>query len=155
MINRRVLKKQATKVRAVHLDKCSMMPGRRKMKRKSMSELYVNGNSTEDTEEWQKELQRHCEEVYTDHDETREVQEKRIEYSKKEGDPHFTDDGRRAEITVDLVVQARAKMSENQVNGPEDAVASEMIEQLPLENIYIITKCFHERSMGQMEAPSS
>ena len=43
------------------------------------------------------------------------------------------DDGRRAEITVDLMLQARAKMSENKVNGPEDAVVSEMIKQLPLE----------------------
>ena len=41
-------------------------------------------STEEDREEWQKELQRHCEEVYTDHDETREVQEKRNEYFKKE-----------------------------------------------------------------------
>ena len=32
---------------------------------------------------------------------------------------------------LDLVLQARAKMSENKVNGPEDAVVSEMIKQLP------------------------
>ena len=46
-------------------------------------------------------------------------------------------------------------MSENKVNGPEDAVVREMIKQLPQEKIYIITKCFQERVMGQMEAPSS
>ena len=46
-------------------------------------------------------------------------------------------------------------MSDNKVNGPEDAVVSEMIEQLPLEKIEKITKCFQERCMGQMEAPSS
>ena len=45
------------------------------------------------------------------------------------------EDGRRAEITVDVVLQARAKMSENKVNGPEDAVVSEMIKQLPWEKI--------------------
>ena len=61
-------------------------------------------------------------------------------------------DGRKAEITVDLVLQARAKMSDNKVNGPaEDAVVSEMIKQLLLEKIYTITKCFQERFMGQME----
>ena len=71
----------------------------------------------------------------TDPEETKEVQEKRIEYLNKKGDRRFTDDGRGAEITVDLVLQARAEMSENKVNGPEDAVVNEMIKQLPLEKI--------------------
>ena len=35
-------------------------------KSKPLTELYVKGHFTEDREEWQKELQRHCEEVYTD-----------------------------------------------------------------------------------------
>ena len=56
---------------------------------------------------------------------------------------------------VDLVLQSRAKMSDNKVNGPEDAVVSEMIKQVPLEKILIITRCFQERFKGQMEAPSS
>ena len=34
----------------------------RKVRRKPMSELYVNGNFTEDREEWQRELQRHDQE---------------------------------------------------------------------------------------------
>ena len=59
------------------------------------------------------------------------------------------------EITIDLVLQSRAKMSDNKVNGPEDTVVSEMIKQLLLEKIYTITKFFQERFMGQMEAPSS
>ena len=42
-------------------------------KRKPSTELYVNGNFTEDREEWQQELLRHCEGVYTDPDETRDV----------------------------------------------------------------------------------
>ena len=66
--------------------------------------------------------------MYTDLEETREVQEKRIQYFKKNGDQHVTDDGRRAELTADLVLQARTKMSENKVNGPEIAVVSEMIK---------------------------
>ena len=59
---------------------------------------------------------------------TKVVQEGRIEYFKRQGDQHFTKNGRGAEITIDLVLQARAKMSENKVNGPEDAVASEVVE---------------------------
>ena len=61
---------------------------------------------------------------------------------KKTRDRQFADDGRGAEITVDLALQARAKMSENKVNGPEDAVVSEMNMLLTF-------------LVGQMEAPSS
>ena len=155
VIRGRVPKKQATKARAEHLGKCCLAPGKRNVRGKPMSELYVNGNFKEDREEWQIELQRHCAEEYTDQEATREVQENRIEYFKKMGDQQFTVNGRRAEITVDLVLQARAKMSDNKVIGLEDTVVSEMIKQLPYEEICIITKCFQERFMGQMEAPNS
>ena len=60
--------------------------------------------------------------------------------SRREGDQQFTQDGRGAEITIDLVLQSREKMSDNRVNGPEDAVVSEMIKQLPQEKIHIITR---------------
>ena len=73
------------------------------------------------------------------------MQEKNIEYFRKKGDWHFTEDGRGSEITRDLVLQARAKMSENKFNGPEDPVVSEMTKQLPLEKICTITQCFRER----------
>ena len=46
-------------------------------------------------------------------------------------------------------------MSENQVHGLEDAFVSEMIKKLPLEKIYVTTRCFQERFMGQVDAPSS
>ena len=64
---------------------------------------------TEDRKEWNQELHRHCEGVSTDPEETKKVQKGRIEYFKRKGDQHFTDDGRRAEITIDLVLQDRAK----------------------------------------------
>ena len=64
-------------------------------------------------------------------------------------------EARNAEITVDLVLQARAKMCDNKVKGPEDAVVSEMIKQLSFEKIHITTRCFQERFVGEMEAPSS
>ena len=102
-----------------------------------------------------RELQRHCEEVYTDHGEPREVQDKRIEYFRKNGDQKFTDEGRKAEITVALVLQSRARMSENKVNGPDDAKVSDMIKQLTLKKVYIVPRCVQKRFMGQMEAPSS
>ena len=54
-----------------------------------------------------------------------------------------------------MVLQARAKLSDNKVNGPEDAVVSEMIKMLPLEKIYTLARCFQDRSMGQMDAPGS
>ena len=46
---------------------------------------------------------------------------------------------------MDLVLQARAKLSENKVNGPEDAIVSEKIKRLPMEKIYTATKCFQDR----------
>ena len=39
-------------------------------------------------------------------------------------------------------------MFNNKVNGSEDAVVSEMIKQLPLVKIYIITKCFSRTLYG-------
>ena len=53
-------------------------------------------------------------------------------------------EGKTAEIIV---------MSDNKVNGPADAIVSEMIKQLPLEKIFTIARCFQERFMGQMEFP--
>ena len=46
-------------------------------------------------------------------------------------------------------------MSDDKVNGPDDAVVSEMTKHLPLEKLYIITRCFQERFLDQMDAPRS
>ena len=64
--------------------------------------------------------------------------------STKKGDQQFTIDGRKAEIRIELVLQARAKMCDSKVNGPEDKVVSEMIKHFLLEKIYT-----------KIEAPSS
>ena len=74
-----------------------------KDKSKPPTELCVKGHFTQNREEWQKELQRHCEGVYTDQEEMREVQEESIEYFKKKGNSQFSEEGRNEEITVDLV----------------------------------------------------
>ena len=50
VIKKRVLKKQARKARAEHLVKCCLAPGRRHVRRKPLSKLYVNWNFTEDSE---------------------------------------------------------------------------------------------------------
>ena len=54
-------------------------------------------------------------------------------------------------LAIYRVLQTRAKLSENKVYGPEDAIVSEMIKRLPMEKIYTITRCFQERFMGIME----
>ena len=59
--------------------------------------------------------------------------QKRELHSSKDGDRHFTEQGRVAEMTIDLVSKARAKLSEHKVNGPEGSLVSEMIKQLPQE----------------------
>ena len=84
--NRRVLRRQARKARAEHLVRCSLEPVKKKAKRKPLTEFYLKGHFTEDRSEWQRELRRHCEEVYPDMDETKEEQETRNEYFfKKKG----------------------------------------------------------------------
>ena len=83
--------------------------------------------------------------MYTDLEETKVVQKN--ECFKEKGNQRFTQDGRNAEITVDLVLQARAKLSDNKVNRPENAIESEMIKKLPMERIFTKAMCFQERFM--------
>ena len=56
---------------------------------------------------------------------------------------------------MDLVLQARTRLSDNKVNGPEDAIVSEMIKRLPMEKIHTIARCFQERFLGLMKSPNS
>ena len=48
-IMRRVLRRQARKARAEHLVRCSLVPGKSKAKRKTLTELYVREHFTEDS----------------------------------------------------------------------------------------------------------
>ena len=73
---------ETRKARADHVVKCGMISGKKIVKRKPLTELCVPGKFTEDREEWNQELQRHCEEVCTDLEHTRKVQKERIEYFK-------------------------------------------------------------------------
>ena len=82
----------------------------------------------------------------TDQEETEEVQESRIEHFKKEGDLQFTEDGHSAGVTVDLVLQARTKLSDNKVNGPEDAVMSEIVKKLPRKRFTLLRGAFRNVS---------
>ena len=104
--------------------------GKRKVRRKPLSELCVNGNFTED----RKTGKESCRGTVKKCTLTRRRREK---YKKTDLKEHqqFTMEERHAEITLDLVLKARAKLSDNKVNGPEDAVVSEMISQLPLKKI--------------------
>ena len=87
VIKRRVLKKQARKARADLLVKCGLMPGRREIKR------LRKGN-------------KNCRNIVKRCTLTQMKQEtckkKGSNISKKKGDRHFAEDGRGAEITVDL-----------------------------------------------------
>ena len=73
-------------------------------------------------------LKRHCEGVSSYKDETVEVHKERIMKFKKTGDRDFTEEGRVAEITVDLVLRAKARMAKD--SGLEDSVFAEMIKEL-------------------------
>ena len=103
---------QARKGRAEHAVKCKLMLGKRISKRQLLTELYAKTEVL-----GRQKSQRHCAVVYVDPVEATDEQKKWIMKYNEDGDGHFTEQGRVAEITVDLVLQARAKMSENEVNG--------------------------------------
>ena len=48
-------------------------------------------------------------------------------------------------ISVDLVLQVRAQMGDNNFHEPEDNVECELIKLLPLEKFYLIARCYQER----------
>ena len=66
-------------------------------------------------------------------EETIGKQEDRIEKYHRDEDRHFTEEGRVAEITTDLVLEAWIKMAEERFNRPEDFLVTEMMKQLPQE----------------------
>ena len=118
-----------------------------------LSELYVNGDFTEDREECKESCRGTVKRCTLIGKRREKYKKKKIEYFKKKGDREFTMVGRQAEVTVDLVLRASAKMSDNKISGPKDAMVSEMVKILPLENFYTTTKCFQERFVGPMNAP--
>ena len=79
----------------------------------------MDGSLSEDRAVWKTEPQRHCKEVYVDVEESAEKQKERIMQFRADRFWHCADDGRIADITVDLVLRARARMAEEKVHGPE------------------------------------
>ena len=69
---------QAKRARAEHDVICSLMLDKRRPTRRPLTELCINGSSTEDRRAWEPEVQRHCAEVYVDTEDTIDEQEKRI-----------------------------------------------------------------------------
>ena len=66
--------------------------------------------------------------MYTDQEETnRSTGKAELNISKRKENNNLQKMGA-VQITIDLVLQARAKLSDNKVNGPEDPIVSEMIK---------------------------
>ena len=99
------------------------MLGKRKDKRKPLKELYIEDTFTENRNEWNKELEKHSNEVYVDAEETTEVQKKddRV-YGGWGSTVHRSWEGRR-----DF---GRPCVASHKVSGTEDNVVSAMITQL-------------------------
>ena len=96
--------------------KCILSPEKRKVKKKPTAvsleiEMSESLHRSVETEETMKE------------------QQQRIARYMKKGDQQFTVQGRTAEILVELVLQARAKIQENKASGPENDMVSEIIKQ--------------------------
>ena len=118
--------------------------------------MYVNDKFTKDREAWKKELQRHCDEVYVDPEESIKVQKRRESSTSKKIQANILREmgemPKSQEIWSDKHGQ---KMLENKANGPEDATASEMMEQLPQEKFSPPHNTFKTRYVGLVDAPSS
>ena len=48
-----------------------------------------------------------------------------------------------AEILVDFLLQARARLCDNNVNGAEDKIVSEMLKRLPLATVCEVAESLH------------
>ena len=112
-----------------------------------MKELYVGGVFTEDRAMWKEELHKHCQELYVDVHETIEKQEDRIKKYKTDGDRHFAGERRISINSIDLVLEASAKMAEESVKGSEDSIVTEMINGSPQKQQHQNPRCFQDRLM--------
>ena len=125
------------------------MPGIKKnYKKVPYRTCFINGEFSK------KVLQMHCEDVYVDQEETNEVQKDRIQRYEKLRNEHFSE-GRNVEISVDVVLRARARSCDSKVHGPKEKIVSEMLKWLPLAKLYEVTKIHQEILMGEAEAPVS
>ena len=75
--------------------------------------------------------QKHCENVYVDPEETDEKQKERMQKYEILGNEHFSE-GKKSEVSVDLVLHPRHRLCEGEVNGPRYKIVSEMLKRLPL-----------------------
>ena len=109
--------------------RCCSASGKKKDPRKPLTEFFVDGillKTEKSGKKNNKGIVKRC---------TR-IRKRRQKYKKRErifeeekGDQQFTVEGRNAEITVDLVLQARAKMGDNNVNEPEDVIVTGLMTQ--------------------------
>ena len=80
---------------------------------------------TKDRKVWREQLQMHCGEVvYDDKEETAGKHEERIRKFKTAGDTHFTEDGILAEMSIEFVVRAKAKLAKEKVSRDDQCAPS-------------------------------
>ena len=71
-----------------------------------MKRLWINGQASEDREEWMEKVNAHCERCHDDKDETSQMQDDRIQ-QRRRGDGLEASTGRKIEITVHQVLSAQ------------------------------------------------
>ena len=116
------------------LVKCILEPMKKKCKSKPLTELHVKGHFTEDRKEWQKKHQR-CTPTWMKPKKNR----------KTELNISVTEEGRKAEITVVLVLQARAKLGDNKVNGRD---RERHDQKIPTEKSTLLRGAFKNGDTG-------
>ena len=135
VIGRGVLKEQGRRARAQHLMRCCLAPYKRKASGKPLGEFHVAGHFTD----------RGIVKRFS------RIRKRQKKYRKKEWNIFDKEGTSSLQWTAAMQrsqLQARAKLSDNKVTGPEDAVVSEMVKILLLEKICMIARYFQDRFMG-------
>ena len=152
-VRKKVLRKLAHKARREFDARVGALPRGKIVTKPVVTKLWVNGRATEDREEWNEEVQLHCEKCYGDKSETPEVQAERIREQMSRGDSVVAIQGPRVQITVSRVLRARGKMQSGKSKGPADCLVVEMLNRLPTAVVYEVTHWFQRRFMGISRAP--
>ena len=143
--------KMAARSHNVQSIRCRKEFRRRRIPLKNRIEV-LEGSSTEDREEWTKELDRHCRAICDDRRPTRCIaeggrtqKERCAGYRKVYGMP---------EIAAGLVMHARSCMSKDKALGLEDIIVSEMVTELPTQIFNVITDSCRARFRGSCDVQS-
>ena len=116
----------------------------------SMKKLRIQGERSGDKEWWTEDAREHCGRCYDDVGETSVVHQKRAMAQREEGAKEERADGRRREVTVDLVLRTWRRLQQDTAAGLGDC-----LKAFPKETLFERTHQFDKRYGGEGRALES